>query len=256
MAKILIVENTPLTALRLQLELENAGYQITEVVATASDAIRSLATQRPDLVLLDFHLNENQNGNTVAAYINQHLQLPIIYLSQYSDAPTLYHIEQTSFYAYLTKPFQPGALLLTIRQALAAQRSLSPSSKISFISEHLEHTMETKEVLWICTKPSTKGLFISTLAQEDQFRVYETLKDFLASRDLSSFIQISSSYILNLDAVTDFIGKDNVAISAQNLPNLRNFQLDEANGNRLFRVGKTYRENVAIWKEQWQRGKN
>ncbi|MGB0862781.1 MAG: response regulator transcription factor [Saprospiraceae bacterium] len=253
MSKILIVENTAITALRLKLELEAAGYGITDCVSTATDAIQSLNEQLPDLVLLDFHLDHNETGSTVAQYINENFQLPIIYLSQYADDATIQHIDKTSFYAYLTKPFKPNALLLTVRQALATQKATptTPPEKVVFTAEHVEHTLPADNILWITTLPATKGIFITTTTKENQFRVYETLKDFLTKRELTSFIQISSSCIVNLKAVAEVIGRESIVIAAHNLPFKRNQNLDKTNGNRLFKIGKTYRKCVPVWKKQW-----
>ncbi len=254
MSKILIVENTAITALRLKMELEQAGYMVTDTCVTSDEAIRSIIQNPPDLVLLDFHLNRNTQGDAVAHFLNDNYNIPIVYLSQYADDKTIGFIEKTQFHAYLTKPFLPNALILTVRQALKQREpELKPSlEKVTFVFEHAEHTIIANEILWINTQPATKGLFITTRQAEDQFRVYETLKDFLSNRELTNFVQISSSYILNFDYVTDVIGKNRFVINSKNLPKKRQFLLDDVNNNRSFKVGKTFKQAMEDWLKQWR----
>lgn len=253
MSKILIVENTALTALRLKIELEQAGYVITDTCATADEAINSIIQILPDIVLLDFHLDKASNGATVAQFLNtNYSNIPIIYLSEYSDDETVDVIDKTQFYAYLTKPFKRNALLLTIKQALQQkqQQDALLLEKVTFTYEHIEHRLLASEILWINTKPSTKGIFISTKQAEEQYRIYESLKDFLKTRQLTNFVQISSSYILNLDYVTDIISDGRLIIPTDNLPITRDFILDTPQG-RIFKVGKTFKKRMSDWLKVW-----
>lgn len=242
-----------ITALRLKMELEEAGYIITDTCGTSNEAIKSIIQNPPDLVLLDFHLDNKTQGDTVAHFLNENYNIPIIYLSQYANDETIAFIEKTQFHAYLTKPFLSNALILTVRQALKNRESqvVPLLEKVTFVFEHIEHTILANEILWINTKPATKGIFITTRQTEEQFRVYESLKEFLNTRDLTSFVQISSSYILNLDYVTDIIGKDKLVIASNNLPKKRHFSLDDSNNNRYFKIGKTFRKLVGSWQKRW-----
>jgi hypothetical protein len=123
--------------------------------------------------------------------------------------------------------------------------------RVTFVFEHVEHTILAKEILWINTQPATKGIFITTRQAEEQFRVYETLKDFLTTRPLTTFVQISSSYILNFDYITDIIGKDKFIMAANNLPKKHQIELDDSNGGRFFKIGKTFKKMMLNWLSQW-----
>lgn len=255
MGKILIVENTALTALRLKMELEQAGYEVTDICVTADDAINSIIQNPPNVVLLDFHLDKKTHGDEVAHFLNNNYQIPIIYLSQFADTETVESIDKTQFYAYLTKPFLPNALILTVRQALKYQSETAAPllEKVTFVFEHVEHTILANEILWINTQPATKGIFITTRQAEEQFRVYETLKDFLNTRPLTTFVQISSSYILNFDYVTDIVGNDKFIIASNNLPQKRQTALDDFNGGRSFKIGKTFKKTMSNWLKRWNK---
>lgn len=255
MSKILIIENTPLTALRLKMELEKEGYAVTGTVGSATAAIDAIQADKPDLVLLDYHLDNDENGGQVAEYINANTSIPIIYLSQYTDPEVAQHIDQTHFYAYLTKPFKTQALLLTVKRALSAptQPSVFASSNISFTADHKEHIVPADNILWISTKPGIKGTFITTKHKEDQFRVYSTLKELKASNDAAYLVQISSSCILNLKMITAVIGKEYFVIGSDALPTERATHLDEPDGTRRFKIGRTYKRCFSSWEHLWRK---
>jgi DNA-binding LytR/AlgR family response regulator len=244
--KILIVENTALTALRLQMELEKEGYTVMDILANSEDAIEFISQRLPDVVLLDFHLDKSSNGAMVASFLNTyHPTIPIIFLSEYSDDHTIKIVDKTKFYAYLTKPYHTNALLMTVKQAwqIRQERDVTSQEKITFVSEHIEHVLPQSEVLWINTEPLTKGIFISTRQAENQFRVYEPLKGFLNNRELRNFIQISSSYIVNLSYVTEFSSDGKLTIPLKYLPINRNIQYDTPQG-RVLKIGKTYKKRL------------
>jgi CheY-like chemotaxis protein len=51
--KILVVEDEAITALDLQLRLQNMGYDVPDSVATGGDAINKAREISPDLVLME-----------------------------------------------------------------------------------------------------------------------------------------------------------------------------------------------------------
>jgi CheY-like chemotaxis protein len=51
--KILNVEDNMIIAAKTSLHLSNLGYAVTGIVTRGEEALRSLAEDRPDIVLLD-----------------------------------------------------------------------------------------------------------------------------------------------------------------------------------------------------------
>ena len=67
-AQILIVEDETVIALDIEESLIRLGYGVTGVVATAEAALKAVAHQQPDLVLMDIHL---QDGHTQIAQVKR-----------------------------------------------------------------------------------------------------------------------------------------------------------------------------------------
>ncbi len=56
MAKILIVEDDPLSALDLQNEVQRLGYEVVGMAESADEALIASEESRPDLALLDINI--------------------------------------------------------------------------------------------------------------------------------------------------------------------------------------------------------
>jgi len=115
--RILIVEDETILAMQLKMNLQNFGYTVSEIVATADDAIRHVDANLPDMVLLDIHLKGKKNGTDAGRYIWQNYRIPIIYLTSYCDASTIKTAMDSEPYGYLTKPFRPNDLKTTLHTA-------------------------------------------------------------------------------------------------------------------------------------------
>ena len=62
MAKILIVEDDPLSALDLQNEVERLGYEVVGMAESADEALMASEESRPDLALLDINIVGSMDG--------------------------------------------------------------------------------------------------------------------------------------------------------------------------------------------------
>ncbi|MDD1676645.1 MAG: response regulator [Methanomicrobiales archaeon] len=117
-AKILVVEDNAVVAMEIEENLTRMNYKVTGVAATGADAIRIAADTRPNLILMDINLIGPMDGITAAGKISAFLDVPIIYLTAYSDEPTLRRAMKTQPFSYLIKPFEERELYSNIEMAL------------------------------------------------------------------------------------------------------------------------------------------
>ena len=137
-ARILIVEDEIITAMDLAAELEEMGYLVVDTVGTGQEAIEKVELFRPDLVLMDIVLRGDMDGIQVAEQIHD-LNIPVVYLSAYSDDTTVERAKKTFPFGYLIKPYQKDELYSTIETAL--QQHKSETTKI----ERIDHKITVKE---------------------------------------------------------------------------------------------------------------
>ncbi len=109
--KILIVEDEILTAVLLKRNLELVGYAVSDPAATGEAALRTIETEQPDVVLLDIRLKGEMDGLELAEKITLNYQLPLIFMSGYSDQSTLKKAEAFNPAAYLIKPLTPDDIV-------------------------------------------------------------------------------------------------------------------------------------------------
>lgn len=121
-SKILIVEDERITAEYLKNTLENLGYEITGIASSADTFYNSLNSDMPDLVLMDIFLKGNKDGIQLATEIKDTYQLPVIYLTAFSDPSILDRAKVTEPFGYILKPFQERELHSNIEMALHKNR--------------------------------------------------------------------------------------------------------------------------------------
>ena len=115
--KILIVEDENIVALDVKNRIEKLGYLVVGLATTGREAINLAAESQPDLILMDIRLKGNMDGITAAEQIRTRLDIPVIYLTAYSDEVTLQRAKITGPYGYLLKPFKDRDLHITIAMA-------------------------------------------------------------------------------------------------------------------------------------------
>jgi PAS domain S-box-containing protein/putative nucleotidyltransferase with HDIG domain len=116
--RILIVEDERIVALDIKSRLVLQGYSVCDLVHTGSDAIRVAGEMRPDLVLMDIMLENGMDGIEAAEQIRLKYDIPVIFLSAYSDELTIQRAKITEPYGYLLKPFDGKDLHTVIEMAL------------------------------------------------------------------------------------------------------------------------------------------
>jgi DNA-binding NtrC family response regulator len=111
--KVLIVEDEYIVAKNLRLILEQAGYKVTGIAASAAEAEDNIRQHKPDLVLLDIRLEGKESGIDLARKLKLD-NIAFIYLSANSNQKILEEAKTTEPYGFLVKPFRKKDLLVTL----------------------------------------------------------------------------------------------------------------------------------------------
>lgn len=102
-AKILVVEDERITAEDIKSGLEFAGYTVPAIVSSGEDAIEKAGELKPDLVLMDIKLKGEMDGIEAAGQIRVRYDIPVIYLTAYSDETTVQRAKVTEPSGYILK---------------------------------------------------------------------------------------------------------------------------------------------------------
>jgi two-component system, response regulator PdtaR len=123
---ILVVEDERITAEDIKSGLESAGYHVPAIVSTGKDAVEKAGELKPDLVLMDIKLKGKMDGIEAAGKIKLLYDIPVIYLTAYSDEYTVQRAKITEPSGYIIKdttglvkkPFEEGELHTAIEITL------------------------------------------------------------------------------------------------------------------------------------------
>lgn len=116
--KIMVVEDEFIIASEIQKALEKNGYDVVAVESSGEAAIKNVAKVKPELILMDIMLNSEMDGIKTAMHIHSKSNIPIVYLSSYSNKEILEDAKLTEPYGYLVKPFNENELRTTIEMSL------------------------------------------------------------------------------------------------------------------------------------------
>ena len=120
---ILIVEDDFIVAKVIEKNLLELGYGVAGLVADGDEAVAKATCERPDLVLMDIHLQGRTDGVSAAEQIHASLDIPVVFLTAFSDQPTFERALVASPYGYIVKPFSRNTLATTIRVALNRKKA-------------------------------------------------------------------------------------------------------------------------------------
>jgi signal transduction histidine kinase len=121
-ARILVVEDEGITAMDTCEQLQSLGYIVPATAFSGEEAIGKVDELRPDLVLMDIHLQGKMDGIEAAAQIRTRFALAVIYVTAYADAVTLQRAKLTEPLGYVVRPFEERTLHATIEMALNKHR--------------------------------------------------------------------------------------------------------------------------------------
>ncbi len=116
--KIMIVEDNTTVAEGCRDCIEHLGYEVTSVVASGEEALEEISCSKPDAVLMDIRLRGDLDGIETADRIYKRFEIPIVFLSAYSDPNLLERAKKVGSFGYLIKPFDEREIYTTLEMAL------------------------------------------------------------------------------------------------------------------------------------------
>ena len=111
---VLIVEDEGLIALHISELLERAGYRITGTPISGEESLQIIQQSLPDLILMDIALAGKMDGIETARRIRREHDIPVIFLSAYSDQSRIDEAAAISPFGFLAKPVSDEELFHAI----------------------------------------------------------------------------------------------------------------------------------------------
>ncbi|MEW8397625.1 MAG: sigma 54-interacting transcriptional regulator, partial [Candidatus Thiodiazotropha sp.] len=116
--RILLVDDDPDLLKLLSIRLTSAGYHV-ESASSAEQALANIALARPRVVITDLRM-PGMDGMALFQHLhNEDPTLPVILLTAHGTIPDAVQATKCGVFAYLTKPYDPKALLQLVERAAA-----------------------------------------------------------------------------------------------------------------------------------------
>jgi DNA-binding response OmpR family regulator len=116
--RALIVEDETLIAEELRERLSSLGFSVIAAVSSAEEGVAIAIAERPELVLMDIRLRGEKDGVQAAREIREQIDVPIVYLTAYSDEITVERAKKSEHDGFVLKPFRGRELQSTIDVAM------------------------------------------------------------------------------------------------------------------------------------------
>lgn len=134
---ILIVEDEDDIRAMIGGILEDDGYEV-RLTATSAEAINSLKSRKPSLMILDVWLKgSTMDGIELLDSIKKsHPNMPVIIISGHGTVETAVSAIRKGAYDYIVKPFKADKLLVTCKRALENARLKSENEELKGKRSH------------------------------------------------------------------------------------------------------------------------
>ena len=149
---ILIVEDEAILAADLSERLKKNEYQVIGIASSAKQALDIIQDTRPDVVLMDIKIQGDKDGIETAGDIHERYDIPVIYLTAYSNKSLLERAKITEPFGYLVKPVDNSQLTACIEMALyKAKMEAERARLIQELETALNEIKVLQGVLPICS---------------------------------------------------------------------------------------------------------
>ncbi len=164
---ILIVEDEGIVADEIRSRLKNLDYKVVGIADKGLDAIERAREKNPDLVLMDIRLKGEMDGVEAAEVIRTEFDIPVVYLTAYTDEATLRRAKITQPFGYLIKPFE--------------ERELRTTIEISLYNHMMERRLAESEARYRAVSELSSDFAFSLKAKEDGTFTLEWITDAFTS---------------------------------------------------------------------------
>lgn len=217
----MIVEDEFSIAMDIKLRLQKMGYTVTDMATHYEEALLKLAEQRPDVVLMDIHLSRDKSGIDTAEKVYKSFNLPVVFVTAFSDKATIAQAMAVMPFGYVIKPFKDvdldNAITVAVKQH---QALLAQQAEVNYLRTETKTadapitTPAEPPHIFIKHKGQLEKIIIDDLifleALDNYTNVFTTAKKYTINtflKDLhgqlpeNKFLRVHRSYVVNVDAI-------------------------------------------------------
>lgn len=238
---VLVVEDESIVSKDIQHSLKKLGYNVVGAASNGAKALELVASEKPDIVLMDIMLKGDTNGIETAEEVRKSFKIPVIFLTAYADESTLSKAKITEPYGYIIKPFKEIDLHTSIEMALYKHGREKEVVKERDLLYSLVENKGANDFIFVkansrLVKLRTEEIyFIEALkdyvvinTKGTRYTIHSTMKDIEKKLPSDYFIRVHRSFIVRIDKIASI-----------ELPNLI---LEDS--KKMIPIGGSYKEDL------------
>ena len=211
---ILIVEDENIVAKDIQTSLKSLGYDAPTIVPSAEKAIKAIEEKRPDLILMDIMLKGDMTGIDAANVIRERFDIPVVFLTAYTDDSTIDKAKIAEPYGYIIKPFKEKELQTTIEMAMYKQERDQKVKKERDLYYSIIENKSSPNSIFVradyrLNKINFKDFYyvealkdyVVIHTKDNHYTTHTTMKEMLRILPENEFVRIHRSFIVNVDKI-------------------------------------------------------
>ncbi|MEN8121099.1 MAG: response regulator [Bacteroidota bacterium] len=116
--KILIVEDDKMLCTIFEMFIMQLNYELIGISQTGKEAIEICKVNKPDVILMDIHLEGDLNGIETSKKIQKLYDIPVIFITSDIEESTIRSAIYKNTYGFLMKPIYKSSLGVSVEFAL------------------------------------------------------------------------------------------------------------------------------------------
>jgi DNA-binding NarL/FixJ family response regulator len=117
-ASILVIEDDPLVASYIESVLEESGFRVAGIAASADEALSLVSEMPPSLALVDIRLTGPIDGIELACLLREKHEVRSVFLTGFDDFETMERARAAKPLGFLAKPVRPSQIFRALETAL------------------------------------------------------------------------------------------------------------------------------------------
>lgn len=213
---ILVVEDESIVAKDIQVCLRKLGYEVVGIVSSGEEAIEKAREVEPDLVMMDIMLKGEMSGIEAATSIRKTQDIPVIFLTAYTDRDTVDRAKESEPFGYIIKPFKEIDIQTAIEIALYKHGREAEVKKERDLYYSMVEKSDSPDMMFVKANQRLVKIrysdiyFIEALkdyvvinTSERRYTIHSTMKDIERKMPEKDFIRVHRSFIVRMDKIKE-----------------------------------------------------
>lgn len=232
-SRILLIEDNALLSETIKELLELSEYEVVKTLRSGENFERQLSKIEFDIALIDIRIEGNQDGIHLAKQVKEIKNIPVIFITSYSDSQLIERVKEVKPEGFIIKPFSQETLTTTIELVLTKYYSdHSGKHHKNDSNSTLEDTFFIRDRGWLrkikiqdIQYIKTEGTYTHINTETQNFTLRSPIKDIAPNLPENDFKRVHKSYIVNINKIDALCSKE-LKIKEELIPIGRNYYAD------------------------------